>query len=344
MPANPNSTAVLLLAHGSPERAEEMPEYLKCVTGGRPLPQHVIDEITHRYALVGFSPLTCWTLQQSYDLAKLLGMPVYVGMRNWKPFIAEAVAKMSADGVKHAVVICLAPQNSRTSVGLYRRALEGEGGLPFTVDFVESWHDHPMLIQAFAEKLTASHPSAPNAEGWATHTAQSGATNSVPHPSAPNAEGWATQTAEGGAPTAVPVIFTAHSVPERTISEGDPYQAQAHETAELVAKAAGLAPGDWTFAFQSQGMSRGAWIGPTVEDTILSLKAKGATGVFIQPIGFLCDHVEVLYDIDIAFKQFAEQNGMRLWRAESLNGSATLTAALADIVRQRLATRGLQNA
>jgi ferrochelatase len=103
----------------------------------------------------------------------------------------------------------------------------------------------------------------------------------------------------------------------------------------LVAKEAGLAVEEWTFAFQSQGMSGGTWIGPTVEDTIRNLKAKGHRGVFVQPIGFVCDHVEVLYDIDMAFKQFAEREGMRLWRAESLNGSRTLTAALAEIVRGR---------
>ena len=121
--------------------------------------------------------------------------------------------------------------------------------------------------------------------------------------------------------TQVPVIFTAHSVPQRTIAEGDPYEAQTKETAALVAREVGLAPEDWKFAFQSQGMSGGAWLGPTVENTILELKEKGHRGVFVQPIGFLCDHVEVLYDIDIGFKQFAEKEGMQLWRAESLNDS-----------------------
>ena len=299
--------AVLLLAHGSPDNAEEIPEYLRHVTGGRPLPQPVVDEITHRYSLVGFSPLTCWTLQQSYDLARVLGVSVYVGMRNWKPFISEAIRKMAEDGVQHAIAICLAPQNSRTSVGLYRRAVESEKA-PFTVDFVESWHDHPLLVKAFTERLLAAWPAA---------------------------------CAEANAK--LPVIFTAHSVPERTITEGDPYQAQAYETAELVATHAALAPEDWTFAFQSQGMSGGPWIGPTVEDTILRFKESGFAGVFVQPVGFLCDHVEVLYDIDIAFKEFAAKHNMRLWRAESLNASATLVAALADIARARLKAATMGN-
>lgn len=293
-------TAVLLLAHGSPEKAEEIPEYLRLVTGGRGLPQNVIDEITHRYSLVGFSPLTCWTTKQGSQLAESLRMNVYIGMRNWKPFISDTVGKMRKEGVQRAITICLAPQNSRTSVGLYRKAVQGNGVPPFTIDFVESWHDHPLLIQAFAEKF---------------------------------AGGFSRACTEAGA--RLPVIFTAHSVPERTITEGDPYQSQAHETGELVAKAAGLNSGEWAFAFQSQGVSGGPWIGPTVEEIILRLKEQGHTGVFIQPIGFLCDHVEVLYDIDIAFKEFAAKNGMRLWRAESLNDSPTLTAALADIVRNR---------
>ncbi len=222
-------------------------------------------------------------------------------MRNWKPFIADTIATMKSDGVGRAVVICLAPQNSRTSVGLYRAALNVEGGVPFAVEFVESWHDHPLLIKAFAEKFLA---------GWTQASRHMGAR--------------------------LPVIFTAHSVPQRTVAEGDPYEIQTKETARLVALQAGLKPEDWKFAFQSQGMSGGAWLGPTVESTILELKEKGCGGIFVQPIGFLCDHVEVLYDIDIGFKEFAAKEGLRLWRAESLNDSRLLTAALADIARSRI--------
>ncbi len=279
----------------------EVPDFLLQVTGGRPLPPQVIEEVKHRYGLIGKSPLTELTLKQAALLARELGLPVYVGMRNWKPFVADAVRTMTADGIERAVVICLAPQNSRTSVGLYRAALDASHGIPFAIDFVESWHDHRLLIKGFAEKLRA---------------------------------GWQSACAEMG--TRVPIIFTAHSVPQRTISEGDPYESQAKETATLVAREAGLAGNDWSFAFQSQGMSGGAWLGPTVEGTIRGLKEKGHHGVFIQPIGFLCDHVEVLYDIDIGFTQFAEKEGMRLWRAESLNDSPLLAAALADIARSRL--------
>jgi protoporphyrin/coproporphyrin ferrochelatase len=293
--------AVLLLAHGSPDSVDEIPEFLSQITRGRAVPAEVIEEVRHRYGLIGRSPLTQLTLQQGKLLAAELNLPVYVGMRNWKPYIADTIAGMKSDGIERAAVICLAPQNSRTSVGLYRAALNVEGGTPFSVEFADSWHDHPLLIKAFAEKLR---------DGWERACNQMSAK--------------------------VPVIFTAHSVPQRTIAEGDPYEAQTKETAMLVAREAGLESGDWAFAFQSQGMSGGAWLGPTVESTILNLKKAGHRGVFVEPIGFLCDHVEVLYDIDIGFKQFAEQEGMRLWRGDSLNDSPLLTAALADLARSRI--------
>ena len=305
-PLSASKTAILLLAHGSPENPDQIPEFLRFVTGGRPLPPHVVEEIRHRYALIGFSPLACWTFLQADQLSRELRLPVFVGMRNWKPFIADAVQTIADQKFERVIAICLAPQNSRTSVGLYRRAVSGDDPPPFALDFVDEWHDHPLLAKGFAESLLA---------GWAKANKEYGGT--------------------------LPIIFTAHSVPARTITEGDPYEAQSKETAALVAKEAGLSSESWTFAFQSQGMTGGPgsanpWIGPTVEETILGLKAKGHGGVFIQPVGFLCDHVEVLYDIDIFFKQFAQKEGLRLWRAESLNGSKTLTAALAELVRSRL--------
>lgn len=301
MSAGSEKIAVLLLAHGTPERVEQVPEFLLKVTGGRPLPPNVVEEIKHRYSLIGRSPLTQYTMKQAEALALEVKLPVYVGMRNWKPLISDTVREMSADGVQRAIAICLAPHDSRTSVGLYRKTVLDEAP-PFPVEFIDNWHDHPLLARAFAEKLRA---------------------------------GWERACREMGA--RVPVIFTAHSVPQRTIAEGDPYEEQARETAALVAmQVPRLTVDDWTFAFQSQGMSGGAWLGPTVEETILQLKAKGHGGVFIQPIGFLCDHVEVLYDVDIMFREFAEKNGMRLWRAESLNESPALVAALADVARSRL--------
>ena len=292
--------AVLLIAHGSPDKVEDIPTFLQNISRGRPMSDAVVKEVQHRYAQIGVSPLTCLTLGQTNGVAGELGIPAYMGMRNWHPFIADTLKQMTDDGVEQAVAICLAPHNSRTSVGLYKQVLFGAGA-PFAIDFVEEWHDHPLLIDAFAERLR---------KGWETACEQHG--------------------------SAVPVIFTAHSVPQRTIAEGDPYEAQTRETAELVA---GRVPeiGAWQFAFQSQGMSGGEWLGPTVEDTITSLQKTGQTGVFIQPIGFVCDHVEILYDIDILFREYAEARGVKLYRAESLNDSPLFINAIADLAKTRLA-------
>jgi ferrochelatase len=200
------------------------------------------------------------------------------------------------------LAICLAPQNSSTSTGLYHKALMAEMKQEIAVEFIESWHDHPGLIYAFAERLQPAWQRASEALG-----------------------------------RPAPIIFTAHSVPTRTIQAGDPYEQQAIETARLVGEQIpGLTSDLRQFAFQSQGMSGGPWLGPTVESAILEFKKQGHKGVVIAPIGFVCDHVEVLYDIDIAFRQFATDEGMKLWRPESLNDSSTLIAALASLAASRL--------
>jgi len=326
--------AVLLLAHGTPNVLGEMAEYLSKVTGGRALPTEVVEELQHRYAQIGLTEtrgdeaphLTKWTLRQAALLEEAIWAPVFVGMRNWHPYIADTIAHMRAEGIRKFKAICLAPQNSRTSVGLYRRAVmaAAEG---MEVDFIAGWADHPLLAQAFAEKL------------WPI---------------------WAEACAVAG--RRVPVLFTAHSVPCRTIMTAaptasgsgqrldqpsaqpaqagsvllgpDPYPVEAKRTAQLVADClapVGFRESDWYFAFQSQGMSGGPWIGPTVEDTLKAIKDEGHAGVVMQPIGFLCDHVEILYDIDIAFTETAHELGLKLWRAESLNDSPTLIKALAQI-------------
>ena len=329
--------AVLLLAHGTPDTVEEIPEYLRNVVSGRPMPQHVVEEIQHRYSLIGepkgHSPLTDLTMEQAKLLEAELArssdqvgeaVPVYVGMRNWRPYIVDVVKRMRGDGVEEAVVICLAPQNSRTSVGLYRRAVLAEAG-GMRVDFLEGWADEPLLADAFAERLRVAY-------------------------------GKLAESVDGP----VAVLFTAHSVPTRTVQaadpastaepgqpkfwpEGkgpDPYEADARRTAELVAERVPEIA-RWVFAFQSQGASGGPWIGPGVEETLDGLAAEGVKAVVLQPIGFLCDHVEILYDIDIAFREHAAKLGMRLERPESLNGSPLLTQALKKLARQGMERLGI---
>jgi len=342
--------AVLLLAHGTPNTVEEIPDYLRNVVSGRPMPQHVVEEIQHRYSLIGepkgHSPLTDLTLMQGELLAAELGMPVYVGMRNWKPYIADVVKQMRSDGIEEAATICLAPQNSRTSVGLYRRAALAEAG-GMRLDFLEEWAEEPLLAEAFADRLRAVLGRVSAEVGGADLEKR------------------------------MAVLFTAHSVPCRTIqtpatsldgvnrigegkdAEGaetkgksqpihwpagkpgsaatpDPYPVEAKRTAQMVVdRVADI--GAWYFAFQSQGASGGPWIGPSVQDTLGALAAEGTKAVILQPIGFLCDHVEILYDIDIDFREQAAKLGMRLERPESLNGSVILTEALAKLAREGFA-------
>ena len=313
--------AVLLLAHGTPETVDQIPEYLRNVVSGRPMPQHVVEEIQHRYSLIGKSPLTELTLEHARLVEAELaasGHPVkvYVGMRNWRPYIPDVVRQMRADGVEEAAVLCLAPQNSRTSVGLYERAVQAEAG-SLRIDFTKGWAQNPLLADAFAERLREAQSRLQQETG-----------------------------------AFVPVLFTAHSVPCRTVqtpaaSEGqprhwpegpgpDPYALDAKHTADLVAARVPEIP-KWWFAFQSQGASGGPWIGPTVEETLDSIAAEGVKTLLLQPIGFLCDHVEILYDVDIAFKDHARKLGLRLERPESLNASPTLARAVADLARTGLA-------
>jgi ferrochelatase len=346
---NSNSTAVLLLAHGTPNVLGEMAEYLSKVTGGRPLPPQVVAELQHRYAQIGLKdepspeppPLTRWTLEQARLLEIALqhsghAFPVYVAMRNWHPFIADVVAKMLADGVTRILALCLAPQNSSTSTGLYRRALvaalDAEAARnPSTpkpaLTFIESWSEEPALIQAFAQRLVELYSSL-----------KAGAPRL-------DSETWDIEPLTHSAVESLPVLFTAHSVPCRTVQSSesnptpDPYAIEAKRTAELVFESAARqlpAVKSWFFAFQSQGVAGGPWIGPTVEETLAAIVAAGHPAVVLQPIGFLSDHVEILYDIDIAFAATARALGLRLYRTESLNDSPLLTQALVNVVQTYL--------
>ena len=312
--------AVLLLAHGTPETVDQIPEYLRNVVSGRPVSRELVEEIQHRYSLIGKSPLTEITMEQARLVKEELAssgepVPVYVGMRNWRPYIPDVVRSMRADGIEEVAVICMAPQNSRTSVGLYRRAVEAEAG-GLRIDFTEGWARNPLLADAFAERLRPAIAKLSN---------------------------------DTGCP--VPVLFTAHSVPTRTVQpplagdeqgprlwpgQGvDPYAEDAQHTAEMVAERVPEIS-KWWFAFQSQGASGGPWLGPSVEDTLAQIAAAGVRAVILQPIGFLCDHVEILYDVDNLFRGYAASLNIRLERPESLNDSTTLARAVGGLAMKGL--------
>jgi ferrochelatase len=288
--------AVLLLAHGAPERLEDVESYLSFVRGGRPGNPKVLEEIRHRYAAIGgSSPLLGWTRAQAQSLEELLGIPVFFGMRNWHPFIPETMERIREAGVERLAGICLAPQFSELSIGLYIRRTEEArlaAGVAAEICWAKSFHAEPLLIEAFAERL---RPLA----------------------------------AEGRK-----VLFTAHSLPEKALANGDPYAVECRATAAAVASSLGLA--DFDFAFQSQGMTDDRWLGPTVESCLDRYAAEGLREVVLDPIGFVCDHVEILFDIDMLFREYAAARGITLRRPESLNGSSTFTAALAEVAKRCL--------
>ena len=285
---------VLLLAHGTPESLEQMPEYLTRVRDGREPSPALIEEMKGNYAAIGGgSPLTDITRSQAEALRAELadGTPVFVGMRTWRPFIAEAIEEAVRAGVDDLVALPLAPQYSRLSVGKYRDAVLKAAPGSVRVRFVSAWHDHPGLLFAFGEKLKA-----------------------------------ALDKGERDA-----VVFTAHSLPLRVIREGDPYAEQVAATAAGVAAQAGLEKFDQ--AWQSAGRTPEPWLGPSVEERLGELSASGCRRVLIAPVGFVCDHTEILFDIDVQAQAFARERGIDLARTESLNLSPAFIGALADIVR-----------
>ncbi|MBI4458425.1 MAG: ferrochelatase [Acidobacteria bacterium] len=302
-------SGVLLLAHGAPDSLEDLEPFLLNIRGGRPVSPQLFQEIKERYRLIGGrSPLLDISRRQARALEQELNSTgnharVYLGMRNWHPFIQETMEEIARDGVSRLLAVCLAPQNSRLSVGLYFqkvREAEEKLGLAMPISFAESWHNEPLLIQAFAEKLEAAMAEFSQENGGELE-----------------------------------VLFTAHSLPRRILEEGDPYDEEVRETARSVAELCRLSK--WRFAYQSQGATAEPWLGPTVESTLTELAQSGCKHLLLVPIGFVSDHVEILYDIDIAFRQFAAQRGIQLRRTESLNDSPTLIRALASVVQRQLA-------
>jgi ferrochelatase len=279
--------SVLLLAHGAPVKVEDVESYLSFVRMGRPGNPQIVEEVKHRYGRIGgASPLLRWTQEQAEALHESLGIPVYFAMRNWHPFIKDVVPEIRADRV---AAICLAPQFSEMSVGLYmKRTVEAAPGLNLL--WAKSYHDEPLLVEAFAERLRPLLPG---------------------H-----------------------VLFTAHSLPEKILESGDPYADECRATAAAVAARVGLH--SYEFAFQSQGMTQDKWLGPTVESVLDRYAEEGIRHVIIDPIGFVCDHVEILYDIDVQFSEYAAARGITVRRPESLNGSAAFTRALAEVAKRCL--------
>jgi len=279
------------MAYGSPDRPEDVPAYFADVRGGRPVSQERVDELVERYSRIGFSPLNDVTERQRVALERELGLPVHVGMKHWKPWIADAVEQALAGGAEELVGLVLAPHYSRISIGGYRdrleRALAGRAALRF----IESWHAHEPFVEVIAGRV----------RGTDAH-----------------------------------VVFSAHSLPERIIAEGDPYRDELLTTARLAAERAGIADERWSFAFQSASPTGEPWLGPDVLDHLDALAAAGVGKVLVAPIGFVADHLEILWDIDVEARERAAALGIELDRIESMNDDPAFISALADLVRKEL--------
>ena len=290
-------TAVVVMAYGSPTRVEDIPAYFSDIRGGRPVRQEAVDELVGRYKRIGASPLNEITERQRAALEAELGLPVYVGMKHWDPWIADAVARALDDGAQRLVGLVLAPHYSRMSVGGYRDRLTAalNGARP-DVRFIESWHDHEPYLDVVADRIR-SHPWADDAH----------------------------------------VVFTAHSLPERILAEGDPYRDQLLETARLVAARAGLTDDRWSFAFQSESATGEPWLGPDILDHLDALAARGETHVLVTPVGFVADHLEILWDLDVEARERAAALGIELDRTDSMNDDPAFIRALAELVRKTLA-------
>jgi ferrochelatase len=281
-------SAVVLMAYGSPADLADIRPYLEDIRSGRPVSDEAVEELTERYRRIGGrSPLDDVTEAQRSGLERELGFPVFVGMKHWRPRIAEAVESALVGGADSIVGLVLAPHYSRLSIDGYRErleeALEGRADLRF----VESWHTHEPYLAVLADRV----------RGTDAH-----------------------------------VVFTAHSLPARILDEDDPYRDQLLETSQLVAEKAGLA--SWSFAFQSASATGEPWLGQDILEELDRLHEDGVERVLACPIGFVSDHLEILWDLDVEARERAAQLGLEFDRIESLNDDPAFVGGLAELVRE----------
>ena len=287
------STAVVLMAYGSPNRIEDVPAYYADIRGGRPIRQELMDDLVARYRRLGIeesNPLNEITEATRAALESELGLPVFTGMRHWQPRIANAVEQALAGGATEIVGLVLAPHYSGMSIARYRALLVEALGDRAELRFVERWGDEPGFVDLLAERIA----------GTRAH-----------------------------------VVFTAHSLPARIVEEGDPYRDELLETARLVAGKAGLE--DWSFSFQSESATGEPWLGPDILDHLEELEARGVKDVLVCPVGFVADHLEIRWDLDVEAAEKAHELGIRLERVELPNADPAFIRVLAGLVRRAAA-------
>lgn len=293
------------MAHGAPNSVEDIPLYLKNIRGGTDSSPEVIAMIRERYERIGgSSPMLEITRGQAEALEKFINQEreefkVYFGMRNWSPYISDVVRQMVDDGVKKVFAICLAPQYSQWSTERYfnsfREALKEISAEDLEVHYISSWCDHPCLTDAFVEKY----------EQAIEQLRQKGK-------------------------DPVYTIFTVHSIPAFSLDEGDPYAEEYEKTVRKIVER--VKPYRWYMAYQSQGMIPVPWVGPTVQSILDKIARYGPRTVLVFPVGFVSDHIEILYDIDIDFREYAKERKLDLYRTESMNLSPSFIEALAAVV------------
>jgi ferrochelatase len=286
------SSAVVLMAYGSPERLEDVPAYYSDIRGGRPIAPENLADLIDRYARLGIedsSPLNAITEQTRAALEQELGMPVFTGMKHWTPHIADAAGAAVSAGADTVAGLVLAPHYSALSIKGYREQLEEALAGRAALTFVDSWHDEPGFIELLADRV----------RGTKAH-----------------------------------VVFTAHSLPARILDMGDPYKEQLLETSQLVADAAGIT--SWSFSFQSESPTGEPWLGPDILDHLAALKEQGVDDVLVCPVGFVSDHLEIRWDIDVEAQEKAKELGLRLERIEMPNSDPAFVKTLANIVRWAL--------
>ncbi len=302
----------LIMAYGGPDTLDDVRPYLMDVRNYRPTPDHIVDEITDRYRQIGGrSPILELTNAEAAGIERALNeragdnehWKVWVGMRHWHPFMKDVLAEMSAAGVERTVGLVMAPHYSRMSIGAYYKRFD-EAGSPIEMIPVERWHVLPGYLDALIERISEALEKFP--------------------PVVRNQ---------------VPVIFTAHSLPERIREWNDPYERELRETVAALRERLPNQP--WEWAYQSAAMTPDPWLGPDASEVITRLHGEGVRDVLMCPIGFICEHVEILFDIDVEFKLHAEALGMRLERIEMLNDHPLLLSALAGLVRDRAIDAGL---
>ena len=305
----PNHTAILLMAYGSPNRLDEVEAYFTDIRGGRKPSREAVEELTSRYRRVGVpTPLLAVSMELGRALERQLNLDppddeiytVHLGMKHWTPRIAVAIDEIVESGADRVIAIVLAPHYSTISTAGYRRQVELalDGAAPdVSLDFVESWHELDGYVQAVADDVRALR-------------------------------------AQFSTPEEVVAVFTAHSLPARILKEGDPYESQLLRTSELIAQRAGIE--QWRFSYQSQSHTGEPWLGPDLVDTVEELAAQGHRAVLVASIGFIADHLEIFYDIDIEAKEKADALGIELRRTPMLNADPRLVHALHALIAQRI--------